>query len=127
MAYPEWSVRADKRGGYVRHQEMEQFNTHGFSFGGGLVSEPRARSPDEDLRAWRAGIRTALAGKLKQRGAGCRLLIFAGGCRFNTIDFDFAEVVRPALDEVGSEAWCKSFEAIYVLDASESAFVEVRP
>jgi hypothetical protein len=48
-------------------------------------------------------------------------LIFAGKCRSDTIDFDFAEVVRPALEEVGTA------EAIYVLDAPETAFVEVRP
>jgi hypothetical protein len=54
-------------------------------------------------------------------------LIFAGKCRSDTIDFDFAEVVRPALEEVGTAVWSKSFQAIYVLDAPETAFVEVRP
>jgi hypothetical protein len=60
----------------VHHQEMKHSNVHGFSYGGGLVSQPRAKSSEEDLRAWRAGIKTPLTSKLNQRGAGCRLLIF---------------------------------------------------
>ena len=126
MAYPEWSVAAGQRGGYIRHREMKQYNANGYSYGGGFVSRPRARGTDEDLAAWRSGIKAALTAKLNLRCAGCRLLIFASGCQFDTIDFDFEEVVMPAIDQVGNATWGRSFEAIYVLDAPESALVEVR-
>jgi hypothetical protein len=116
MAYPEWSVTVSQRGGHVHHREMKNVNAVGHSFGGGLVSVPRARGYEEDLRAWRSGIRTALAGKLKPKYAGCGLLIFARGCRFNTIDFSFEEVVTPALTEVGTATWGQVFETLYVLD-----------
>jgi hypothetical protein len=125
IAYPEWSVTAGQRGGHVHHREMENVNTVGHSFGGGGISVPRARDYEEDLRAWRSGITTALVGKLKSKYADCGLLIFARGCRFNTIDFGFEEVVRPAIAEVGSATWASVFETLYVLDAPESAFVEV--
>jgi hypothetical protein len=57
---------------------------------------------------------------------GCRVLIFARGCWFNTIDFNFSEVVTPAVEAVGSEAWGRVFDAIYILDAHETAFSEFR-
>jgi hypothetical protein len=126
MAYPEWSVASGGRGaGYVHSREMRQYNEHGLSYGGGLVSKPNARGYEEDLRAWRAGIKTALKSKLHLRCEGCRLLIFAGKCQFDNIDFDFAEVVMPAIDEVGRALWGKTFEGIYVVDTLASAFVEV--
>jgi hypothetical protein len=126
MAYPEWSVAADQPGGHVHHREMEKFNADGPCFGGGLVSVPRARGPEEDLRAWRAGIQHTLTRKLGVAYAGCRLLIFARGCWFNTVDFDFSEVVTPAVEAVGSGAWGRVFDAIYILDAHEPAFIEFR-
>jgi hypothetical protein len=125
-AYPEWSVGSDGRGaGYIHSREMKQYNEHGFSYGGGLVSKARAKGYEEDLRAWRAGIKTALTSKLQMRCEGCRLLIFAGKCQFDNIDFDFAEVVIPAIDEVDRAVWGRTFEGIYVVDSPASAFVEV--
>jgi hypothetical protein len=123
MAYPEWSV-ATSQPGHVHHRAMEKLNTEGFYFGGGLISAPRARGPDEDLRAWRSGIESALRRKLSSGHAGCRLLIFARECGINTVDFSFAKVVTPAVEAVGSEEWERVFEAIYVLDEPEGAFVE---
>jgi hypothetical protein len=91
--------------GQVHHLEMRQFNTAGHSYRGGLVSEPCARGPDEDLRAWRTAISDALRNKLKPGYEACRLLIFARGCQIDTIDFDFGEVVKPAIDSIGRETW----------------------
>jgi hypothetical protein len=126
MAYPEWSVGSGGRGaGYVHSREMKHYNEHGFSYGGGLVSQPRAKSFEDDLRAWRAGIKTALTSKLHLQCEGCRLLIFAGKCQFDNIDIDFAEVVLPAIDEVGHAVWGRTFEGIYVVDSPASAFVEI--
>jgi hypothetical protein len=126
MAYPEWSV-VTGQAGHVRYREMEKINADGHSFCGGLVSMPRARGPEEDLRAWRSGIESALTRKLNAAYAGCRLLIFAPGCRFNTIDFDFVEVIRPAVEAVGSAVWGQVLEAIYVLDEPKGAFVKFPP
>lgn len=125
VAFPAWSVipaNSSAGHGYVHAREMKHLNEHGHSFGGGLVSQPRARSYEEDLRAWRDGIKAALQNKLLMCCEGLRLLVFAPECWFNNIDFNFAVVVRPAIDAV---AWADTFEAVYVLDAHESAFVEV--
>jgi hypothetical protein len=120
MAYPVWTAAGGKPAGQVHHLEMRQYNTVGHSYRGGLVSEPCARSTEEDLNAWRSAISLALKNKLKPGYEGCSLLIFAPGCQFDTIDFEFEEVVRPAIDEV--ENWQDYFDAIYVLDAPSSAF-----
>jgi len=124
MAYAEWSEKAGVHGGHVRHLEMEKLNADRYNFGGGLVVEPRARGFEEDLRAWREGIKNALTRKLKSNYAGCRLLIFAPLCRFNSIDFAFREVVSPAVEEVGAALWGQTFEGLYILDNYELAFVE---
>jgi hypothetical protein len=123
MAYPAWSA-SDKAPGHVHHLEMRQYNNHGFSFRGGLVSEPVARGPEEDMGAWRSAISTALKSKLHNRYKGCRLLIFAPACQFDTIDFDFRNVVKPAIDAVAD--WQRYFDWVYVLDTPLAAFFEIR-
>lgn len=125
MAYPEWSVTVGQRGGYIHNRQMEKYNTYGYCFGGGLISSPRVRGPEEDLRAWRAGIKSALTNKLQTKSLGCRLLIFARGCWFNMIDFPFAEVVTPAVHDVGTDVWRRAFETIYIVDSHATAFTEV--
>ena len=120
MAYPIWTAAEGKPAGQVRHLEMRQFNAEGLSYRGGLISEPCARGLEEDLKAWRSAITSALTNKLKPGYEGCRLLIFVPGCQFDIIDFEFQEVVRPAVDAVRD--WQRYFEAVYVLDASQSAF-----
>ena len=115
MAYPIWPAAGGKPAGQIHHLEMCQFNSEGLSYRGGLVSEPRARGPEEDLQAWRSAITGALRAKLRPGYQGCRLLIFVPACQFDTIDFDFEDVVRPAVDAV--EDWPRYFDAVYVLDA----------
>jgi hypothetical protein len=126
MAYPAWSAAAGRPAGQVHHLEMRQYNADGRSYRGGLISKPCVRSPEEDLKAWRSAIGGALRNKLKPGYEGCCLLIFAPACQFDTIDFDFEEVVRPAIDAVGSENWGRYFETIYVLDAPEAAFCAIQ-
>ena len=79
------------------------------------MSNAWAKGYEEDLRAWRAGIKTALTSKLHLRCEGCRLLIFAGKCQFDNIDSHFAEVVIPTIDEVDRAVWGRTFEGIYVV------------
>jgi hypothetical protein len=122
MAFPVWSAAGRKPAGQVHHLEMRQYNDHGVSYRGGLISQPCARSLETNLAAWRCGISRALQNKLKSDYAGCRLLIFARTCQFDNIDFDFDAVVEPAIDEVGRENWQRYFDAIYVLDSPKSAF-----
>jgi hypothetical protein len=122
MAYPIWTAAGGKPAGQIPHLEMRQYNTNGHSYRGGLVSEPCARNLEEDLKAWRFAISGALSKKLRPGYEACRLLIFAAACQFDTIDFDFEEVVRPALEEVGSKNWERYFDTIYVIDAPRSAF-----
>src|SRR5882762_1565857 len=122
MAYPVWTAAAGKPAGQVHHLEMRQYNTEGLSYRGGLISEPCARGPEEDLKAWRSAISDALRKKLKPAYEGCRLLIYARTCQFDTIDFDFEQVIRPAIDEIGSDTWGLYFEMIYVLDSPKGAF-----
>jgi hypothetical protein len=120
MAYPIWTAAAGKPAGQIHHLEMRQYNTDGRSYRGGLVSEPCARGTDEDLKAWRSAITRALRAKLKPGYRGCRLLIFVPACQFDNIDFDFEEIVRPAIDAVRD--WSRYFDAVYVLDAPPAAF-----
>jgi hypothetical protein len=124
MAYAERQGTIGKQGAHVHQLEMEKFNADGFCFGGGLVSEPRASSPEEDADAWRAGIARALSKKLRPEYAGCRLLIFTPKCNFDTIDLEFEQVVTPAIEQVGKVAWENVFDGLYVLD--ERAFIEIR-
>jgi hypothetical protein len=122
MAHPVWTAARGMPPGQVHHLEMRQFNTAGYSYRGGLVSQPCARGLDEDLRAWRSAISSALRNKLKPGYETCRLLIFARGCQFDTIDFDFIEVVRPAIEAIGREMWERYFQSIYVMDSPSAAF-----
>ena len=122
MAHPAWSA-ADRAPGHVHHLEMQQYNRHGHSYRGELISQPVARGPEEDLGAWRSGISAALRGKLHSRYKGCRLLIFAPACQFDTIDFDFPDVVKPAIDAVAG--WQRYFDWVYVLDTPPAAFFEI--
>lgn len=124
MAYPIWTAAAGKPAGQIHHLEMRQYNAEGRSYRGGLVSEPCARGTEEDLKAWRSAIAAALGAKLKPGYQGCRLLIFAPACQFDTIDFDFEDVVKPAVGAV--EGWARYFDAVYVLDAPPSAFCAVQ-
>jgi hypothetical protein len=120
MAYPIWPAAGGKPAGQIHHLEMRQFNSEGLSYRGGLVSEPHARDVEEDLQAWRPAIAAALRAKLKPGYEGCRLLIFARACQIDTIDFEFEDVVRPAVDAVPD--WARYFDAVYVLDAPPPAF-----
>jgi|SRR5579871_4342070 len=120
MAYPIWSAAAGKPAGQVHHLEMHQYNTEGVSYRGGLISEPCARGPEEDLKAWQSAIAVALRRKLGLKAPGCRLLIFARGCQVDLIDFDFEDVVGPAVDAV--QEWPSCFEVVYVIDAPRAAF-----
>jgi len=126
MAYAEREGTIGVQGGHVRKLEMLKYNADGFSFGGGLVSEPRARSEEDDVNAWRVGIARALRKKLNPGYTGCWLLIYAPRCQFDTIDFNFDQVVIPAIEQVGMAAWEQVFDGLYVLDAPPSAFVELR-
>lgn len=74
MAYPIWPAAGGKPAGQIHHLEMRQYNREGLSYRGGLVSEPCARGPEEDLMAWRSAIAGALRAKLKPGYQGCRLL-----------------------------------------------------
>jgi hypothetical protein len=125
-AYAEREGTVGKQGGHVRKLGMIKYNADGFSFGGGLVSEPRARSEQDDVSAWRAGIALALTKKLKPEYSGCWLLIFAPRCQFETIDFEFNQVVTPAIELVGRAAWEEVFEGLYVFDEPPSAFADFR-
>ena len=120
MAYPIWTAAGGNPAGQVHYLEMRQYNNTGRSYRGGLISEPCARDTEEDLKAWRSTITGALRAKLKPGYRGCRLLILVPACQFDTIDFDFDEVVRPAIDAV--EDWPRYFDSVYVLDASPAAF-----
>jgi len=126
MAYAEREGTIGVQGGHVRKLEMKKYNADGFSFGGGLVSEPRARSQEDDVNAWRVGIAQALKKKLKAGYTGYQLLIYTPRCQFDTIDFNFDQVVIPAIKQVGRAAWEQVFDALYILDAPPSAFVELR-
>lgn len=127
MAYAERQGAIGKHGGHVRHLEMVKYNADGFSLGGGLVSKPRSRSEeDDDVYAWRVGIARALIRKLKREYTGFRLLIFAPKCQFDTIDFDFDEVVTPAIERIGRATWGQVFDVLYVFDVHPSAFAEFR-
>lgn len=120
MAYPIWPAADGKPAGQIHHLEMRQYNREGLSYRGGLVSEPHARDTEEDLRAWRSAITGALRAKLKPRYGGCHLLIFAPACQFDTIDYNFVDVVRAAVH--AAEDWQRYFDAVYVLDAPPAAF-----
>jgi hypothetical protein len=120
MAYPIWTAASGKPAGQIHHLEMREYNASGRSYRGELISEPNTRDTEEDLKAWRSAITGALRSKLKPGYLGCRLLSFVPACQFDTIDFDFEEVVRPAVDAV--EDWPRYFNAVYVLDAPPTAF-----
>ena len=124
MAYAERQGTIGKQGGHVCKLEMAKYNADGFCFGGGLVTEPRARSAEDDAEAWRLGIKCALIKKLRPAYTGCRLLIFALRCQFDTIDFGFDHIVVPAVEEVGREAWEAVFDGLYVCDEPTSAFTQ---
>ena len=126
MAYVEWGDSIAKQGGHLHKLEMRQSNKVGHSFPGGLVNEPKARSPDADVDAWRRGIAKAVKGKLKARYAGIHLLIFARRCRFNTIDFPFEQVVAPAIEEAGTAECERIFAGLYVFDDQPPAIFELR-
>jgi hypothetical protein len=132
MAYPQWNIAPSEPahaawqetdgcpGGYLHSRRMKRIRNDGYSFGGGGDSVPRARDWREDVRAWHDGIRAAVTAKLDAKYAGCRLLVFARQCYFDTIDFGFSQVVKLSLEGLKPVP----FEAIYILDEGESAFVE---
>jgi hypothetical protein len=126
MAYPVWTAAEGMPPGQVHHLEMRQFNSSGYSYRGGLVSEPCARSPEEDLKAWRSAISDAIKNKLKPGYEVCHLLIFAPACQFDTIDFEFSDVVSPAIDSIGREIWGRYFRTVYVVDSPKTAFCAFR-
>lgn len=125
MAYDEPSD-ARFRAGHLYRKEQEFGEKNGFYFGGGGVSEATVRDITKDLVTWRAGIVSAVKSKLTNasyEGQGLDLLIFARGCAFDLIDFSLAEVVVPALNQLGKENWGSIFSNIYVVD--DRAFVSV--
>jgi hypothetical protein len=92
---------------------------NGFYFGGGAVSEPTARDVSTDLVTWRAGIVAAVQTKLDKAayaGHELDLLVYARGCAFDLIDFEFCEIAHPALASIGRENWGRTFSNIYVVD-----------
>lgn len=124
MAYPEWEGSIGKQGGHVHKLEMFKYNADGYSYPGGLVNEPRARSAYDDVEACRRGIVKALQNKLRPEYEGCYLLIFAPRFGFHTVDFDFAQVVAPAIEQVGKAKWERVFEGLYVCD--DYSFFELK-
>ena len=63
MAYPIWTAASGQPAGQIHYLEMRQYNADGHSYRGGLVSEPCARSTEEDLKAWRSAITGAFRAK----------------------------------------------------------------
>ncbi|MDX6567288.1 MAG: hypothetical protein QOE10_2950, partial [Gaiellales bacterium] len=97
---------------------------NGFYFGGGAVSEPTARDVSTDLVTWRAGIVAAIQTKLDRAAYAGReldLLVYATGCAFDLIDFEFCEIAHPALASIGRENWGRTFSNIYVVDDTSFA------
>lgn len=123
MAFAERPDTVGMQGGHLRKLEMKHANVEGFSFPGGFVSQPRARSEEDELHAWRAGIVKALRNKIKPTYSGCWLLIFAPRCGFDTVEYDFDNVVAPAVEEVGRQTWEAVFDGLYILDTAPLAFV----
>jgi len=123
MAYPEWPAAAGKPPGQIHYLEMKQYNETGRSYGGGLISEPHAREAEEDVRAWQAGINSAVLNKLRPKYAGTHLLVYVPRCQFDTIDFSFSDIVGAAVREVPD--WKDVFKGLYILDAPEGAFFEI--
>jgi hypothetical protein len=127
MAYPEWEGSIGKQGGHVHKLEMVKYYTDGYSYPGGKVSEPIARSPYDDLEACRRGIANALKNKLRPIYSGYYLLIFASRCTYLTRelvsdDFTFEQAIAPAIEEAGN--WKRVFEGLYVYD--EYSFFEIK-
>jgi hypothetical protein len=125
MAYAEWEDTIAKQGGHLHKLEMIQSNKAGHSYPGGLVSEPNARHPYTDVDAWRRGIAKAVRNKLRPGYTDCYLVIFALRCRFQTIDFAFAQVVRPAIEQVGVAECARAFRGLYVFDDQPPAIFEL--
>jgi hypothetical protein len=69
LAFAEWEDSIAEQGGHIHKLELIQPNKEGHSFPGGLVSEPKARSAQTDVDAWRRGIAKAVKQKLKPRYA----------------------------------------------------------
>ncbi len=123
MAFAERPDFVGKQGGHLRKLEVKHANVEGFSFPGGFVSRPRARSEENELDEWRAGIVKALRNKIKPTYSRCWLLIFAPRCGFDTIEYDFDNVVAPAVEEVGRPMWEAVFDGLFILDTAPVAFV----
>jgi len=123
-AYPEWPNAVGQSAGHTRALELQRINSGAPTFGGGQPSTPTARDILGDLQAWRGGIGSALKAKLHAKYHGLRVLIFAGRAGFELIDFDFAEAMTPAV-EAHAAAWRRIFDAIYVVDSREGAFVQL--
>ena len=98
MAFAERPDFVGKQGGHLRKLEVKHANVEGFSFPGGFVSRPRARSEENELDEWRAGIVKALR---KQDQADIQQMLVAHLCAqmryFDTIEYDFDNVVAPAV------------------------------
>jgi hypothetical protein len=114
------------RAGHLHRKEQEFGEENGFYFGGGGIFEPTVRDVEKQLSTRRAGIATAVRSKLTKVSYDAQeldLLVFARRCSFELIDYDFAQVVVPALDHVGKENWGRVFSNIYVVD--HRAFVHL--
>jgi hypothetical protein len=77
-----------------------------------IVSEPYARSVQDDIDACRRRLIEAIKRKQAHDGSGCTLLIFAREYRFLLTDVNVAELVTDAVCQAGAN----SFERVCVVD-----------
>ena len=109
-------------------------NQHVPVFGGGyiwrgadgrIISEPRARSPDNDRDAWHLGLTKAIRRKLAKSKTYSQkvdvLLVYAEWLRINTIDEKTENVVLPAIQDAIRESSIP-FTKLIILD--HGAYVE---
>jgi hypothetical protein len=122
VADPAWDLSGSgNSGGYLHHLRMERLRLGAPAFGGAntkkengiIVSEPYARSVQDDIDACRRPLIEAIKRKQAHDGSGCTLLIFARGYRFLLIDVNVAELVTDAACLAGAN----SFERVCVVDA----------
>jgi len=107
-------------GGYLRSLRMDLLQLGMPAFGGARVrkekgvpvSEPHARSAEDDIRACITGLVKALDRKRTHVGAGQSLLIYAREFSFLLIDADESEVIASAIAQAGAH----TFDQVYVVD-----------
>lgn len=118
VADPTWD--GAPAGGYLRSLRMDLLQLGMPAFGGARarkekgvpVSEPHARSTEDDIRACINGLVKALDRKRTHVGAGQSLMIFAREFPFLLIDADESKVVASAIAQAGAH----TFDQVYVVD-----------